>query len=150
MKAVTLSRGVIVIAAGLAGLFLLGRCGDGNMVSSPRRPPGQAPTPLPVPTAVGSSAASLYGRVVDNATGEPLEDVNVTLLQSGGGYHSSRTGADGTYRIDDLVPLLPTSLRASKVGYLNSTNTFRPQGALHYDIAITKYRTTPGKTEYAD
>jgi hypothetical protein len=151
MRTASTVRQAAAIAA-FTGLLAIGRCGNGNMVTSPA-PAMSAPTPpmvsTPTPVA-GSNSTYLYGQVVDAATGEALADVLVSALQIGGGYHSSQTAADGTYRIDNLVPLLETSLRAGKMGYLDSKNKFRPQGALRLDLAITKFRRTPGGTEYAD
>ena len=118
----------------------------------PTMTPMAASTPTPAPTPSGSSATYLYGHVVDALTGAVLADAKVVIVQKVGGQspRTFLTGADGAYKIDDLIPDVETSLFATKSGYVARGNTFRPRGAVLYDIAVTKYRSTPGKTEYAD
>ena len=114
----------------------------------PTMTPISAFTPTP---ASGSNATYLYGHVVDSLTGAALADAKVVTLQKGGqNPRTFRTGADGAYKIDNLIPDIETSLFATKAGYVARGNTLRPRGAVLFDIAVTKYRSTPGKTEYAD
>jgi hypothetical protein len=154
MRTKTFARRSAVLAVLLAGLLALGRCGNGNMVTNPMptMTPMPASTPTPAPTPAGSSATYLYGHVVDSLTGAVLDGAKVVILQKVGGQspRTFLTGADGAYKIDGLIPDIETSLFATKAGYVARGNTFRPRGAVLYDIAVTKYRSTPGKTEYAD
>ncbi len=64
-------------------------------------------------------SGSIYGKVTDVETGEPLQSVTITI--SPGGY-SAVSGSTGTFEVLDLTPD-QYEIQAQKSGY--STNTKR-------------------------
>ena len=64
-----------------------------------------------------NSKGSIYGTVTDFATGNPVPNANVLLLQSGNAtLHASITGYDGGFEIPD-VPCGTYSIKITKEGY---------------------------------
>ena len=66
-----------------------------------------------LPAVAQAQNATLSGRVVDQATGQPLSDVQVLVS---GTPRGSRTGADGRFQIVG-VPTGPIQVRAIRIGY---------------------------------
>ena len=73
---------------------------------------------LPV-GASAQEAATITGRVVDQASQQPLSDVQVQVV---GTMRGTRTGDDGTYRIGGVNPGT-LQIRALRLGYQQSTTT---------------------------
>ncbi|MGN8216295.1 S8 family serine peptidase [Halococcus salifodinae] len=73
------------------------------------------------PVTIDVDRGAVDGTVVNNATGDPIEDatVDVTVEVDDGNY-TAVTGADGTYRIED-VPTGTHNVTASADGYTNET-----------------------------
>ncbi|MFN2637044.1 MAG: SusC/RagA family TonB-linked outer membrane protein [Gemmatimonadaceae bacterium] len=72
-----------------------------------------------VPAAAQAQNATLTGRVIDQATGQPLSDVRVIVA---GTPRGSRTGEDGRFQIVG-VPTGAIEIRAIRIGYQGQTQT---------------------------
>ena len=77
---------------------------------------------------------SVYGKVTDAFTGEPLQSAMVTLTPGG---LSTTTGSDGVYEFKSLDPG-DYSLQVSKAGYITNTKrtTVTTGGVVTGDIAL--------------
>jgi carboxypeptidase family protein/TIR domain-containing protein len=114
---------------------------------TPRPDQGKAATPGANPEAK-SNAAELAGYVVDDATGQPVEGVELSLLDYddiNGKTPTCRTNPEGRFRFRDL-PASPQSLQrvrlfARKEGYAPS-DTYTSLGTTAEPVTL-KAATTP-------
>jgi TonB-linked SusC/RagA family outer membrane protein len=72
-----------------------------------------------LPVVAQAQNATLTGRVVDQATGQPLSDVRIIVA---GTPRGSRTGEDGRFQIVG-VPAGTIEIRAVRIGYQAQTKT---------------------------
>jgi hypothetical protein len=95
--------GVAIVLAGLL-LWWCGHKGGGGVHpgSAPSEGPPAAPKVVDQPAAA-PSPASVAGRVTD-AHGAPIEGALIRLEPDDGPAITARTGADGSYAIDDVAP----------------------------------------------
>lgn len=93
-----------------------------------------------LPAAAQAQIATLTGRVVDVATGQPLSDVQVLVA---GTPRGSRTSADGRFQIVG-VPTGTIQIRALRLGYQAQTRTVTvgAAGAETLDFSLTATATT--------
>lgn len=139
----------VIGAAAVVGILLYTlRDHDGQ---SPRPDQGKAATPGANPEAK-SNAAELAGYVVDDATGQPVEGVELSLLDYddiNGKTPTCRTNPEGRFRFRDL-PASPQSLQrvrlfARKEGYVPS-DTYTSLGTTAEPVTL-KAATTPGHNQ---
>jgi hypothetical protein len=77
---------------------------------------------LGVPVAAAAQQAAILGIVADTTTGQPLEDVAVTLDTGGEPVHRTFTDRNGFYQLQGIAPGTYT-LRTRRVGYLEHVET---------------------------
>ena len=82
----------------------------------PTPPPGTARSPAP------AGAASVRGRVTDQATGQPVASAQVAVLPSAGGRLGGLTDNSGEFTVTG-VPAGQATVRVLRIGYAPVTQT---------------------------
>ena len=104
----------------LAAASWLAACG-GNTTPTPTGPMQYDQTQKPV-----SPKGSIYGRVVDIATQNPLEGVSVKVLGSDAALTSA---ADGTFKLENVAVSSSYTFIFEKMGYLRTRTTASISGS---------------------
>lgn len=104
------------VLAALAAASWLAACGgSSNTTPTPTGPQQYDQTQKPV-----SPKGTIYGRVVDIATQNPLEGVSVKVLGSDAALTSA---ADGTFKLDNVAVSSTYTFIFEKTGYLRTRTT---------------------------
>jgi len=69
-----------------------------------------------------NTKASVYGKVTDKDTQQPIKDAIVSINETG---ENKTTGTDGLYRFENLEPNKEYTLVSSKAGYKATTETIK-------------------------
>lgn len=123
------------VLAALAAASWLAACGGNNTTTpTPTGPQQYDQTQKPV-----SPKGSIYGRVLDIATQNPLEGVSVKVL---GSDATLTTSADGTFKLDNVAVNSTYTFILDKMGYLRartSTSISGSAGNSPLEGAITSF-----------
>lgn len=122
------------VLAALAAASWLAACGGNTTTPTPTGPQQYDQTQKPV-----SPKGSIYGRVLDIATQNPLEGVSVKVL---GSDATLTTSADGTFKLDNVAVNSTYTFILDKMGYLRartSTSISGSAGNSPLEGAITSF-----------